>query len=134
MVRIRIPTALATAALLVLPAAVGAQEMSEEEVRAHLATIAAACPRPEAPALPDGATAEEATMASAGRDVRAFVDAANGFLTCLQEHEAGYGDELEAGMEAVIVAVYNDTVEQMEALADAYNDEVRAWKAARGET
>lgn len=131
---VRIRTVLATAALLAFPAAVGAEEVSEEQVRAHLATIAAACPRPEAPALPDGATAEEATMAAAGRDVRGFVDAANGFLACLQEHEEGYGDELDAGMEAVIVAVYNQTVEQMESLADAYNDEVRAWKAARGET
>ena len=132
MVRIRIVAVLATC--LGLSAAVGAEDVSEEQVRAHLATIAGACPRPEAPALPDGATAEEATMASAGRDVRAFVDAANGFLACLQEHEDGYGDDLDAGMEAVIVALYNDTVEQMESLADAYNEEVRSWKAARGES
>lgn len=87
------------------------------------------CDRPEPPVVPDGATATEDELATAGSDVRSFVGASQDYLVCLEAKEAGYGADITPAQQALVNAVYNAGVEAMEAAAGAYNEAVRAHRA-----
>jgi hypothetical protein len=132
------PTRLASALLAfgaltfgVLAAPVSAQEneISEEAARAAADDVAEQCTQPEAPTVPDGNTAEESVLAEAGAEVRQFVSDTQSFLACLEQKEASYGEEITDAEQAVVNAIYNNSVEAMQAAADAYNEAVRAFKA-----
>ena len=87
------------------------------------------CDRPEPPAVPDGASATQDELATAGSDVRTFVAASQDFLAYLEAKEAGYGAEITPAQQALVNAVYNAGVEAMETAAGAYNEAVRAYRA-----
>ena len=87
------------------------------------------CVRPEAPRVPDGATATEDELAAAGNAVRAFIDQSQTYLACLEEKEASYGDDITASQQALINAIYNAGVAAMQAAADDYNSAVRLHRA-----
>lgn len=87
------------------------------------------CDRPEPPIVPDGATATQEQLATAGSDVRAFVASSQDYLACLEAKEAGYGKDITPVQQALVNAVYNAGVEAMEAAAGAYNEAVRAYRA-----
>jgi hypothetical protein len=88
------------------------------------------CEFPQAPAVPNGGTASEAEMASAGGAVRAYIDATNGGLECLSAAQAGHGTALTADQQQQYDGIWDAAVDAMEALAASYNEQVRAYRAA----
>jgi peptidyl-prolyl cis-trans isomerase A (cyclophilin A) len=85
------------------------------------------CAAPAAPALPDAATATEAEMLAAQRQVRAFVTAGETYLACLAkviDDEERVADERNAA-----VSEHNRMVAAMEQIAADFNERIRAFKA-----
>lgn len=110
-------TAILGAGLLLWAGALNAAEMNIDH-----------CRFPEAPTVPDGATASEAAMGQAGTDVREFVAGIQSSLQCLTEVEQSLGEEITEEQQDQLVAIYNNGVDQMNAIANAYNAAVRAYK------
>ena len=86
------------------------------------------CRFPEPPSIPDGATASESEMGQAGADVRDFVADIQSSLECLTDTEQSMGEEISEEQQAQLVAIYNNGVDQMNAVAAKYNEQVRAYK------
>lgn len=86
------------------------------------------CRFPDPPNVPDGATATEAEMGQAGADVREFVAGIQSSLDCLSEVEKSLGEEITPEQQAQLVTVYNNGVDQMNALADRYNEQVKVFR------
>lgn len=86
------------------------------------------CRFPEVPTVPDGAEASESEMGQAGAEVREYVSGVQSSLECLSAAETAMGDEMSAEQQAQVVAIYNQGVDQMNAVAQRYNDQVRAFK------
>jgi hypothetical protein len=86
------------------------------------------CRFPEVPAVPDGTQANEAEMGQAGGAVREFVAGIQTSLQCLTDVEKSLGDEITDEQQAQLVAIYNNGVDQMNAVAGQYNAAVRAYK------
>jgi len=87
------------------------------------------CSFPEIPVVPDGGTASEAEMGQAGAEVRDFVAATQGALECLAVAEAEMQEQLSEEQQAELVALYNTGVDQMTAVAENYNQQVREFRA-----
>jgi hypothetical protein len=86
------------------------------------------CRFPDVPSVPDGATASEEAMGRAGAEVRAFVAEIQGALECLTEVEKSLGNAITDEQQAELVGRYNGAVDQMNAVANAYNAAVRAYR------
>ena len=108
-----------------------AAEVSEEEARAAAAELAQSCTRPAEPTIPDGATADQEAMATAGSDVRAFVSDTQDYLKCIEGKEQGYGEEITQAQQAVINAIYNAGVDAMKGAADEFNTQLDAYRGAQ---
>jgi hypothetical protein len=87
------------------------------------------CKFPDPPEVPDGADATEAEMGAAGAQVREFVAGIQSSLACLTEAESALGDEVTEEQQAQLVAIYNNGVDQMNAVAQNYNEQVQAYKS-----
>lgn len=87
------------------------------------------CKFPEPPVVPDGSVATEAEMGQAGSDVREFVSGMQSSLECLTSVETSMGDAITEEQQAQLVAIYNNGVDQMNAVAQNYNQQVRAFKS-----
>jgi hypothetical protein len=87
------------------------------------------CEFPEVPVVPDGATASEAELGEAGANVRKFVADGQTALDCLHQVETAMGPEITDEQRSTIVARYNASVDQLNAVAQRYNEEVRAYRA-----
>lgn len=86
------------------------------------------CRFPEAPVVPEGADASESEMGQAGAQVREYVAAIQSSLECLTAAETAMGDEITEEQQAQLVTVYNMGVDQMNAVAQRYNEQVREFK------
>lgn len=71
-----------------------------------------ACSEPPVPSLPDPHLAVPADMVQAQREVRGYLAAQEQFLDCVQDPRR-----------------HNAAVDKMQAVADQYNQAVRAYKA-----
>ncbi|HSG91849.1 MAG TPA: hypothetical protein VLA56_21720 [Pseudomonadales bacterium] len=107
--------------LLVAAPAVGARAGDDELLR---------CRFPEPPVVPEGRGADEDDMARAGDGVRAFLAAMQGSLDCLDAYEASRGTALTAAERAALVVLHNNGVDQMHAVADAYNAQLTRMREA----
>lgn len=87
------------------------------------------CEFPEAPTVPDGNNATEAQMGQAGADVRAFVAEVQTSLKCLAEVEESMGEEITEEQQHELVVIYNNGVDQMNAVAQDYNEQVKVYKS-----
>jgi hypothetical protein len=102
------------------------------EARAAAAELAQSCTRPTEPTIPDGSTADQEAMATAGSDVRAFVGDTQEYLKCIEGREQGYGEEITQAQQAVINAIYNAGVDAMQGAADEFNTELDAYRKVHG--
>jgi hypothetical protein len=98
----------------------------------------AACTYPKAPeSLPDGATATLEQMVAAQKAVKQFDQEITAYTSCIKlEHDATLSkegekmtDEQKAEMSRVQVQKHNAAVEEDEALAARFNEQVKAFKA-----
>jgi hypothetical protein len=96
------------------------------------------CPYPPAPdKLPDGATATLEQMVAGQKAVNAYQKAINDYTACidkeLEEAIAKAGDKLKPAqktdMQRVEAQKHNAAVDQLQAVADRFNEQVKVFKA-----
>ncbi|HVN45365.1 MAG TPA: hypothetical protein VMT66_08925 [Steroidobacteraceae bacterium] len=107
-------------------------------VVATAAPVYAECPYPQAPAkIPDGATATLEDMVAGQKAVAAYQKAINDYNACidkeLDDAIAKAGDKLKpeqkADMQRVEAQKHNAAVDQLQAVADRFNEQVKVYKA-----
>jgi hypothetical protein len=100
------------------------------------APVHAACSYPTAPTkIPDGATATLAEMVAAQKAVKQFDEQINAYTACIKLEESAQlkGDKLTADQKKAIEAQQaqknNAAVDQDQAIADRFNEQIRIFKA-----
>src|ERR1700739_4409212 len=100
------------------------------------------CPYPQAPTkIPDGATATLDEMVAGQKAVSAYQKAINDYNACidkdLEDALAKGGDKLKpeqkADMQRVEAQKHNAAVDQLQAIADRFNEQVKVFKAKAAE-
>ncbi len=87
------------------------------------------CERPEAPSVPEGATASETDLLEAQQLVKGFNAEGEDYLACVKEAEATLGAEPTEEQKQEYTTLHDTMVDEMHAVADKFNQAVRAWKA-----
>jgi hypothetical protein len=96
------------------------------------------CPYPQAPTkIPDGATATLEEMVAGQKAVGAYQKAINDYTACidkeLDDSIAKGGDKLKPeqkqDMQRVEAQKHNAAVDQLQAIADRFNEQVKVYKA-----
>lgn len=87
------------------------------------------CKFAEAPALANGSDATEDEMKAAGTGVRSYVNDMQDSLACIDKVQTKLGDDASPEQKAMLTAMYNNGVDQLNAVAGQYNDQVKAFKA-----
>jgi hypothetical protein len=96
------------------------------------------CPYPAAPdKLPDGATATLPDMLAGQKAVGEYNKAVNDYVACidkeLQDALAKAGDKIKpeqkADMQRVETQKHNAAIDQLQSLADRFNEQVKVFKA-----
>ena len=109
---------------------------------AATAAAYADCPYPQAPTkIPDGATATLEEMVAGQKAVGAYQKAINDYTACidkeLDDAIAKGGDKLKpaqkADMQRVEAQKHNAAVDQLQAIADRFNEQVKVYKARTAE-
>lgn len=94
------------------------------------ASANAACDYPNAPEdLPTGETESEADMLTAQKAVKAYVQAMEGYLACLDEQLVELGEGASDEQRLMHDKRYNSAVDVMDATASEFNQAVRTYKA-----
>ena len=105
---------------------------------AATAAAYAECPYPQAPTkIPDGATATLEEMVAGQKAVGAYQKAINDYTACidkeLDDALAKGGDKLKPeqkqDMQRVEAQKHNAAVDQLQAVADRFNEQVKVYKA-----
>ena len=91
---------------------------------------AAACEAPSPVTMPDGATSTREQMLAAQAQVRAYQAAMNEFVACLDSEADAQGEQAPAEFKSLMVERHNAAVTEMEAVANAFNEQLRAFRAA----
>jgi hypothetical protein len=89
----------------------------------------AECSRPTAPELPDGATADMPAMVDGQKAVKAYVAGTEAYLDCLVAETPEAGGVADPDAEIERVDKHNAAVDEMDAVADKFNEEIREYKA-----
>lgn len=101
---------------------------------AALATCAAfsasACETPAMIPMPDGKSATMEQLLAAQGLVKTYMAAMTDFLACVDNEAAAKGEDAPDQFKAMMVTRHNTAVTEMEAVAAAFNDQVKAYKAA----
>jgi hypothetical protein len=90
----------------------------------------AECERPTAPELPDGATADMPTMVEGQKAVKVYVAGTEAYLDCLVAQAAEAGGEADPDAELARIDKHNAAVDEMDAVAAKFNEEIREYKAS----
>src|SRR5580698_10288688 len=98
------------------------------------APVHAACTYPTAPAkIPDGATATLAEMVAAQKAVKQFDEEINAYTACIKlEEDAQLNGEQKKAIEAQQAQKNNAAVDEDQAIADRFNEQIRIFKAKQG--
>ena len=92
----------------------------------------AACEYPGDVKLPDGATATEADMTAASAAVRQYVAAIEAYANCLDTEFAALPAEQQTpDAKAMVNKRYNAAEDAKVATANAFNEQLRAFKAKK---
>jgi hypothetical protein len=85
--------------------------------------------------LPDGATATEQDMFAARAEISAYVEAAKAYVACIDlELDLAKQEGASAEFNSILVNRRNAAVTEQEAVAQAFNRQLQAFKAAHPET
>lgn len=87
------------------------------------------CTRPTAPELPDGATSDLETMVAGQQAVKAYVAETEAYLDCLTAEGEAAVEEETPEEQLVRIEEHNSAVDEMEAVASEFNEEIREYKA-----
>jgi len=91
---------------------------------------AAACEPPTPVAMPDGATATRDQMLAAQAEVRAYQAAMNEFVACIDSDLEAQGEKAPDEFKSLMVSRHNAAVSEMEGVAAAFNEQLRAFRTA----
>jgi hypothetical protein len=94
------------------------------------AFVAAACENPAAVAMPDGKTSTMEQMLAAQAQVKAYQAAMNEFLACIDSELAAEGEKAPEEFKSLMVSRHNAAVSEMEGVAAAFNEQLKAYRAA----
>jgi hypothetical protein len=97
---------------------------------ASCAFAGAACENPAMITLPDGKSATMEQLLAAQAVVKTYMSAMNDYLACIDNEAAGKGEEAPDQFKEMMVTRHNTAVTEMETVAAAFNDQVKAYKAA----
>jgi hypothetical protein len=92
--------------------------------------VAAACENPAAVAMPDGKTSTMEQMLAAQAQVKAYQAAMNEFLACIDSELAAEGEQAPEEFKSLMVSRHNAAVSEMEGVAAAFNEQLKAYRAA----
>ena len=101
----------------------------EEVIRQIVRDIGQACTLPTTPAIPDGNAATQEEMLSAQSTLKAYIESGNNYLGCLDALEKSWGEDASDTQKAVIVSVYNQTVERLQNQAKSFNESLKVFQA-----
>jgi hypothetical protein len=95
------------------------------------------CPRPTAPAVPDGAAASREQMAAARSAFQAYDTANNSYVRCVDatidriaRQYAGVASQEELhSLKAVGLGAHNTAIDQEQAIVDQFNAQIRTYKS-----
>jgi hypothetical protein len=99
-------------------------------VASGYAFAAAACDNPAAVAIPDGKASTMDQMLAAQAQVKAYQAAMNEFLACIDSELQAEGEQAPEDFKSLMVARHNAAVAEMEGVAAAFNDQIKAYRAA----
>lgn len=98
-----------------------------------VAASALACETPTMVEVPDGATATAEQMVQARQQVTDYVAAMEDYLACVNEEIEAAGEDAPEEFRALMIQRHNAAVSEMETVAGAFNEELRAFRAANPE-
>jgi hypothetical protein len=93
-------------------------------------TAGTACESPAVVAIPDGKSATMEQLLAAQGQVKSYMAAMQGYLACIDMEADAKGADAPAEYKAMMVDRHNSAVAEMEQIAAAFNEQVKAYKAA----
>jgi len=97
------------------------------------ASVSVACDYPALVAVPEGSSATIDQMVAAQQSVRTYMEAMDVYLTCVNDELAAAGDDAPEEFKAIMVSRHNAAVEEMEAIAASFNEQIAAFREANPE-
>jgi hypothetical protein len=94
------------------------------------ASATIACEQPAAVAVPDGKTATREQMLAGQALIRTYQQGMNDFLACIDGELAAEGEQAPDEFKSLMVSRHNAAVAEMEGVAAAFNEQLRAFRAA----
>jgi hypothetical protein len=91
---------------------------------------AAACENPAAVSIPEGKSSTMEQMLAAQVQVKAYQTAMNDFLACIDSELEAQGEQAPEEFKSLMVSRHNAAVAEMEGVAAAFNDQIKAYRAA----
>ncbi|GEM_PF-808912 len=105
----------------------------EEAIQTVALEINGECPVIAQPAIPDGSSASKDEMVVGQGALKAYIKEGNEYLGCLVSLEEDWGDGISGSQAAVINALYNRMVSNLEASANAFNDQLKIYQDRSGD-
>lgn len=90
----------------------------------------AACESPMVVSVPDGKTATMEQLLAAQGQVKVYMAAMNDYIACIDKELEAQGEAATPEIKALSVERHNTAVTEMEGIAAAFNDQVKAFRAA----
>jgi hypothetical protein len=94
------------------------------------ATAGVACDAPAIVSIPDGKTSTMDQLLAAQAQVKTYMAAMQTYLACIDMEADAKGADAPAEYKSMMVDRHNAAVSEMEQLAAAFNEQVKAYKAA----
>lgn len=99
-------------------------------IASGFAFAAAACENPAAIVIPDGKSSTMDQMLAAQAQVKAYQAAMTEFLACIDSDLDAQGEAAPDEFKSLMVSRHNAAVAEMEGVAAAFNDQIKAYRAA----
>lgn len=99
-------------------------------IASGFAFAAAACENPAAVVIPDGKSSTMDQMLAAQAQVKAYQAAMTEFLACIDSDLEAQGEAATDEFKSLMVSRHNAAVAEMEGVAAAFNDQIKAYRAA----
>jgi hypothetical protein len=89
----------------------------------------AACLSPAPPGVPDGKTASAETMNETAEAVNTYIRGLEAYQACLRQQDQTAPADTTPDQRKIWLSQYNNSVDKMEELAKAFNEQLRIYKA-----
>lgn len=91
---------------------------------------ALACEQPDIVHVPQGSDSTLEELLAAQEEVKSYMAAMEEYLACINEEIEAAGNDATAQFQALMARRNNTAVDEMETVAAAFNEEVRAYREA----